>query len=211
MKYIDISVALHPDMPVWTDSHGVNTSRFMSFEKGDGVTVSRLDIDVHSGTHIDAPLHFVENGKTTNEIPLEKLLGTCYVVDMRGKEKITAKDLEEANIPKDVKKLLFKTDNSKLWENPFHSFYLDYCALTADAAQWVVDRGIHLTGIDYLSIQLYYDAVDTHVILLENEVVILETLNLTEVEPGYYELICLPLKVHNMEGISVRAVLRLHR
>jgi len=186
-KIIDITVPLSSRLPVWTDSHGVNISRLMEIEK-DGWTVSRLDIDVHSGTHIDAPLHIVPNGKTTNEIPLEKLIGNCI-------------------LPKDTKRLLCKTDNSRHWGNIHHEFRTDFCSLTADAAQWVVDNKIELVGIDYHSIQLYHDPPDTHQILLENEVVILETLNLLDVEPGEYRLICLPLKVEGVEGISVRAVL----
>ena len=207
-KIIDISVPLSPSLPVWTDSHGVNISRLAEIEK-DGWTVSRLDIDVHSGTHIDAPLHIVPNGKTTNEIPLEKLIGKCIVADLRGLKKITAADLENLDLPKDTKRLLCKTDNSRHWVNFNHEFRTDFCSLTADAAQWVVDHKIDLVGIDYHSIQLYHDPPDTHQILLENEVVILETLNLLEVEPGEYRLICLPLKVIGVEGISVRAVLEI--
>ena len=205
-KIIDITVPLSPRLPVWTDSHGVNISRLMEIEK-DGWTVSRLDIDVHSGTHIDAPLHIVPNGKTTNEIPLEKLIGKCIVADLQGLEKITADDFAKLNLPKDTKRLLCKTDNSRHWKNINHEFQTDFCSLKPDAAQWVVDQGIELVGIDYHSIQLYHDPPDTHQILLENEVVILETLNLLDVEPGEYRLICLPLKVEGVEGISVRAVL----
>lgn len=205
-KYIDLSVSLDPKLPVWPESHGVNISSLMTHEK-DGWNVSRFDIDVHSGTHIDAPLHIIPNGKTTNEIPLEKLIGPCVIADLRGLKKITATDLKALNLPSNTEKLLCKTDNSRHWKNPFHSFQEDFCALTSDAAQWVVDENIHLVGIDYHSIQLFHDPPDTHQILLENEVVILETLNLLDVEPGEYKLFCLPTKVNGVEGISARVVL----
>jgi len=205
-KYIDISVSLDAQLPVWPDSHGVNISPLMTYEK-DGWNVSRFDIDVHSGTHIDAPLHIIPDGITTNEISLEKLIGDCVIADLRGLKKITAKNLDTLNLPKNTKKLLCKTDNSQHWKDPFHAFREDFCALTADAAQWVVDQGIHLVGIDYHSIQLFHDPPDTHQILLENEVVILETLNLLDVEPGVYRLFCLPTKVNGVEGISARVVL----
>lgn len=205
-KYFDISVSLDPKLPVWPESHGVNISKLMTSEK-DGWNVSRFDIDVHSGTHIDAPLHIIPDGKTTNEIPLAQLIGSCVVADLRGLKKITAKDLSDLNLPKETKKLLCKTDNSKNWKNPFHKFREDFCALTADAARWVADNGIHLVGIDYHSIQLFHDPPDTHQILLENEVVIVETLNLLEVPPGDYKLFCLPTKVNGVEGISARVVL----
>lgn len=176
--------------------------------EGSDANVTFLAMGSHTGTHIDAPLHFVNGGKTTEEIPLHKLIGECEVVDFRGIKKITAEDLARKFSDRQPSgKLLFKTDNSVLWDNPKHEFYLDYCALTADAAQWCVDHDVHLVGIDYLSIQLYYDPIDTHVILLSNEVVIVENLDLREIEEGEYRLICLPLKVEGVEGTLARAVL----
>ena len=111
-KYHDITVGLHPDLPVWPDSHGIHISNLLTIDE-DGWNVSRLDIDVHSGTHIDAPLHILKEGKTTNEIPLQKLIGRCYVADMRGKKQITARDLEAMNIDEQTKKILFKRNDRK--------------------------------------------------------------------------------------------------
>ncbi len=209
MKYIDISITTQRGIPVWTNSPGTVVTRSVSPEKDGGyVTVSQIQSDVHTGTHIDAPRHFVAGAKTIEEVPLEKLLGKCYVADFRGKEKITAADLAAANIPEGTTKLLFKTDNSENWKEPLHQFKTEYCALTKDAAAWVVEQGIHLVGIDYLSIQLYTGSDETHITLLKNEVVILETINLLEVEAGEYELICLPPKIKDLEGMAVRAVLK---
>lgn len=206
-QLIDISVTLDEHLPVWPDSHGVHISLLMDMEAGAEANVSRLDIDVHSGTHIDAPRHFLADGDYTHQIPLEKTVGPCQVVDMRGKACITAADLEAAPILPDTQKLLFKTDNSEKWRDPQHRFDPDFCALTADAAEWIVRRNIHLTGIDYHSIQRFYDSMETHRILLRAKVVILEGLNLLDVAPGNYKLLCLPLKVRGVEGISARAVL----
>ncbi|MCB0643291.1 MAG: cyclase family protein [Phaeodactylibacter sp.] len=206
-QLIDISVTLDEQLPVWPDSHGVHISLLMDMAAGEEANVSRLDIDVHSGTHIDAPRHFLRDGAYTHEIPLEKTVGHCQVLDMRGKDRITADDLQHAALQPGIEKILFKTDNSEKWRDPHHTFDPNFCALTADAAQWVVDRGIHLTGIDYHSIQLFYDSMETHRILLRAKVVILEGLNLLNVDPGTYKLLCLPLKVHGVEGISARAVL----
>lgn len=205
-KYHDISVPLDPKLPVWPGGPQIEIYRTSNIEK-DGWTVSEMKLDLHSGTHIDAPLHIVPNGKTTVEIPLDKLIGVCEVVEFFGKSVITADDLNRLNLEKDVQKLLLKTDNSKMWDNPHHTFYEDFCALSADGAQWIVDNKIHLVGIDYLSIQRFYDSPDTHVILLENEVVILETLDLRAIKAGKYKLICMPLKVNGVEGVSARAVL----
>ncbi|MBI1224245.1 MAG: cyclase family protein [Bacteroidetes bacterium] len=207
MKLIDISVPLNPKLPVWPgEQHPSITHKFRMSEGADA-NVTQLAFGSHTGTHIDAPLHFVDGGKTTIEIPLEKLVGPCQVVDCQGKTSITANDLKALHLPSGTEKILFKTDNSRYWADPTHPFVEDFCALTADAAQWVVDNGIHLVGIDYLSIQLYHDSLDTHVILLSKETVIVEGLDLRFVEPGPYRLICLPLKIEGVEGTLARAIL----
>lgn len=206
-KLIDISVTLQPGLPVWPTSKPLSITQTGSMKNGSAANVTRIETGSHTGTHIDAPLHFVDDAKTTLEIPLEKFVGPCQVLDFQGNTKITADDLEAANIPPGTEKLLFKTDNSRLWEDMTHPFFENFCALDAGAAQWVVDHGIHLVGIDYLSIQLFHDPVDTHVILLSGEVVIVEGLDLREVAPGAYRLICLPLKIKGVEGTLARAVL----
>jgi arylformamidase len=204
---IGISVPLSPGLPVWPGSRPLSITQTDSMKNGSDANVTRIETGSHTGTHIDAPLHFVDGGKTTVEIPLEKFVGPCQVAGLTGKTKITAADLEGLHLPQGTEKLLFKTDNSRLWDDMTHPFFEDFCALTAGAAQWVVDHGIHLVGIDYLSIQLYHDPFETHVILLTNEVVIIEGLDLRQVAPGAYRLICLPLKIEGVEGTLARAVL----
>ena len=207
MALHDISVTLHPKMPVWPGSPGIRTRRLMDMAEGAEANGSEVSLDVHTGTHIDAPLHFIADGKTTLSIPLQKTVGPCEVLYFPNKSVITAEDLANSDIPLATKKLLFKTDNSQKWADPQHAFDENFCALSADAAQWVADRGIELVGIDYHSIQKFHDSMETHRILLRAEIVILETLNLSEITPGPYRLICLPLKVHGVEGISARAIL----
>ncbi len=206
-KLIDISVPIQPGMPLWPDSEPLEVRQLARLSDGDIANITGLYTGSHTGTHIDAPLHFIDGGKTTEEIPLETLVGTCQVLDMRGKRHISAEDLVEAGIFPHVDKLLFKTDNSRLWAQPTHPFHHDFCALTLDAAEWVVEQKIRLVGIDYLSIQRFHDPFDTHVELLRSEVVILEGLDLRFVEPNIYKLICLPLKVRSVEGMMARAVL----
>lgn len=207
-RFIDLSVPLHPALPLWPGSKPVHIERVMDLTRGDVANVSQLYIDVHSGTHIDAPLHFLPEGATTDEIPLSKLIGPCWVADFTGKKHIAAEDLEAAGIPEDTRRLLCKTDNSCYWQDFAQPFRSDFCALTLDAAHWIVQQGIWLVGIDYHSIQLYDAPFDTHIVLLERQVVILESLNLLDVEQGSYELLCLPLRVRGLEGVPVRAVLR---
>lgn len=207
-NYIDISVPLHPNLPVWTGGYGVHISALQQLRSGDIANVSRLDIDIHNGTHIDAPLHFVDGGKTTDEIALDRFLGPCHVVEIKGVKAIGRQELEAAGIPWGIKRLLLKTDNSELWTNMSHPFVEDFSALSPDGAQWAVDRGIDLIGIDYHSIQRFADPPDTHIILLQHEIIILEGLDLRDAAPGVYELICLPIKIRGVEGASARAILK---
>lgn len=206
---IDISVPIHQGLPVWPDGAMIEIYRIADMDKGSICNVSQLGMTTHMGTHIDAPLHFINGAKPTSSIPLDRLVGDCYVAEIKGKPFITASDLAMANIPAGTQKLLLKTDNSRLWENYSHSFYEDFCALKNNAAEWIIDFGIHLIGIDYLSIAPFHDPPEiVHRTLLQAEVVILETIDLRFVDPGLYELICLPLKIANVDGNPSRAVLR---
>lgn len=205
-KIIDISVPLHSDMPIWPGSVGLQISRTQSLESGDEANVSRLDCDVHIGTHVDAPLHFIEGGVSVDQLPLEVLCGPAAVADLTGADSITADDLAALSLPENTTRLLLKTPNSTLWQRQ-QSFDANYAALTADAARWIVERGIRLVGIDYLSVEGYYDGCEVHRILLEAEVVIIEGLNLIGVVAAHYELLCLPLKLVGAEGAPARAVL----
>lgn len=207
-EWIDISVPLHPGLPLWPQTPAIRITQDLSIAAGDEANVSRLDMDAHSGTHIDAPLHFLDGGDTTEDIPLHRFIGPCFVADCTGLKSITAADLDAAHIPADTRRLLLKTDNSRLWQDFNQPFHSDFCALSLDAAEWVVARDMYLVGIDYHSIQLYDDPYDTHIALLRHKVVILESICLNHVAPGAYELLCLPLRVRGVEAVPVRAVLR---
>ena len=205
---IDISVPLQPDMPIWPGSVGLRLTRTMRLEAGDAANVSRLDCDVHMGTHVDAPWHFWEDGATVEQLPLDTLIGPAIVVYLPEVGLVTASDLANLTLPPGTKRLLLRTRNSKLWAAGVTEFREDYVALTTEAARWVVDQGIRLIGVDYLSVQRYDDSSLVHQILLEAGVVILEGLNLADVQPGIHELICLPILLVGAEGAPARAVLR---
>jgi len=205
---IDISVPVRPDMPTWPGSVGVRLTRTMRLEAGDSANVSRLDCDLHVGTHVDAPWHVLEGGDTVEQLPLDTLIGVAVVTYPLEAEVITAGVLADLAIPLGTKRLLLRTRNSELWAKGITEFRKDYVGLTVDAAQWVVDQGIGLIGVDYLSVQRYDDSPLTHQILLRAGVVILEGLNLAGVEAGVYELICLPLHLIGAEGAPARAILR---
>jgi arylformamidase len=205
--YIDITYPISSRLPKWHGSIGF-VSRWHMLMPAEINNLSSFTIDAHFGSHIDAPLHFVQEAKAIDEIDLFKLIGKAYVAEIRGLKNITATDLENADIPSDCTKLLLKTDNQFYWEQGLTEFQEDFISIDATGAQWVVDRGIHLIGIDYLSIQRFNDGPKTHQILLQNEVVIVETLNLEHVKAGWYDLICLPLKLEGLEASPVRAVLK---
>lgn len=205
---IDISIPLHPDMPIWPGSSEFRLSKTIHKENGDRVIVSRLECDVHVGTHLDAPMHFLEDGITIDQISLEILIGPAIVIYLPEIDTITSDILSNLNLESGVKRLLLRTRNSEWWKQGVTEFRKDFVALNADAAQWIVDYDIQLIGIDYLSVQKYGDCSLTHKKLLSAGIVILEGLNLSEVEPGQYELICLPLNLLKAEGAPARAVLR---
>ena len=208
MKILDISVPVGPDLPVWPGDPRIVLQRYRAIAKGDTSNDSHLACSVHCGTHVDAPAHFIENGKTVELLPLDILIGPAWVVEVANADVITPEILENLSIPPDTRRLLFKTKNSAFWNDSRHDFKPDFAALSTDAAGWIVEKGIRLVGIDYLSIQMFSDTgALTHRILLEAGVVILEGLDLQKVRLGSYQLICLPLKLVGSDGAPSRAVL----
>lgn len=206
---IDISVPISEGIPIWPDSSGYKLIRTKRLEAGDLANVSKIEMDVHTGTHIDAPLHFLSGGAAVEDLPLHRFLGPCEVVDCGEATSITADHLAE-KVPAGTKRLLLKTRNSTIWCQEFQA---DYVALTADGASWLVDHGVSLIANDYLSIQRYGDDPLTHKILLEGDVMILEGVDLSDIVPGPYILICMPLHLVGSDGAPARVALlpRLHQ
>jgi arylformamidase len=208
-KYIDVSVPVSSNLPRWPGSPEINFQKNLDLNKGDIATDTTLHFSVHTGTHVDAPLHFIRDGKSVDQMNLDVLMGKAYVAVLSDTvESITSDVLDKISLPKKTKRLLLRTRNSHLWKTNGSEFQPDFVGLTSDAAQWVVDRGIQLIGVDYLSVQRYADGPETHQILLKAEVTIIEGLNLTEISEGLYELICLPIKLQGIEGAPARAILQ---
>jgi len=205
-KYYDISVSISPQLPVWPDTQPIEFQRTLDLEQGDIANDTTICMSVHTGTHVDASLHFVSSGRSVDELPLETLIGLATVIDVGEIEVITAIFLEGLELPNNLKRILFKTKNSKLWNSS--TFEPNFVALSCDAAEWLVNQGIILVGIDYLSIQRFYDGPETHIVLLQSDVVIIEGLNLRDVPTGNNELICLPIKLKGLEGAPSRVILR---
>ena len=204
----DITVPYSTDLPLWPGDPAPTMTLMKCQADGYRCNVTRLDAGVHFGTHLDAPVHFIEGGKGVDELDLDILVGPCVVADVPDVKEITPDHLAALDLPATTTRLLLKTKNSALWDRPNHEFHKDFAALTADAAGWVVEHGIQLIGIDYLSIQLFADAVSTtHHVLLGAEVIIVEGLDLRAVTPGAYQLTCLPMKLVAADGAPVRAIL----
>jgi len=207
MEIIDITVGIRNDMLVWLGDEAVKIDWENRIADGDPSNVSSINIGAHVGTHIDMPLHFIDGAANLDDLDLSLLMGQVTVVEVpEEKNSIDADFLKNLGL-EDVTRLFFKTSNSKMWNKPSPTFVTEYVAVERDAAQWLVDHGCRLVGIDYLSIAPYDDSATPHEILLSNNVVIVETLDLRKVQPGEYKLICLPLKLESREAAPVRAIL----
>jgi arylformamidase len=207
MDWLDISATVNPSMPTFEGDPPVDFELVKSLARGDVCNLTRIDMGAHSGTHIDAPIHFVPGGAGSESIAIDAVVGPAWVVDAREQRgAITADDLARMAIPRGETRILFRTPNSRLWERP--GFQTGFVGLDASAAAVLAGRPTTLVGIDYLSIAPFGDPTPTHVALLSAGVVVLEGLDLRAVEPGPYELLCLPLRIAGSDGAPARALLR---
>lgn len=205
----DISALLAPELPIWPGSPGVLTTSRMSIAAGDDANVSQLEMDVHTGTHVDAPHHFVHGAAAVEDLGLDPFIGPAVVADAGGAVEISAAVLEGFGLPERTQRLLLRTVNSSKADAYRTPFDPDYTALTLDGAEWLAARGeIRLIGIDYLSIQRYELTTDIHRVILDAGIAILEGLDLHATAPGEYELVCLPLRLASVEASPARAILR---
>lgn len=211
MQIYDVSVPLSAQTPTYPGDPGIEIRDWLTLAGGDAANVSLLHFGAHSGTHVDAPAHFIEGGSTVASLSLEALIGQADVVDVPHDVKIIDDAFVTANCSPDSERVLFKTRNSEFWNGSKPTFRSDYTHIDAGAARKLVDSRIKLVGIDYLSVERFEsENFETHHLLLENGVVILEGLDLRAIVAGSYELICLPLKITggNGDGAPARAILR---
>jgi arylformamidase len=209
MGVIDVSLTIGPDMLVWPGDPSVEVVPRKQIAAGDPANVSELRMGTHTGTHVDPPNHFIDGAGGIDSVPLEILVGDAIVADARHLDRpIEVADMEKLGIPEGAQRVLLRTANSELWRQDRVMFPPTYACLTAESARWVVDRGIKLIGVDFLSVeQKGAEGHPTHHTLLENGVVIIEGLNLGDVEPGEYTLMCLPMRIKDGDGGPARAVL----
>lgn len=214
-EWKDITLPLGKDMPVLpggTSERPVpppRIERFFDVDKGDKVTMSRIEINSHDGTHIDSPLHFFYGGGSIDEMPLDATIGPARVIEIKDTESIKAEELEAYDI-QPGERILFKTQNSpRVYETK--KLVEDYVYISTEAARFLAEKKVRVVGLDYLTIGSFKspeNVKDTHEILLGNGVYVIEGINLSEVKAGEYELICLPLRVEHGDAGPARAILR---
>lgn len=203
---IDISLRLRSNMPTWPGGRGYRRDLTRSMARGDAVTESAIEMGVHCGTHVEAPLHFLDAGASMNDVDVDVLVGPALVVHLPDAHSIGYAELESAVGSRRVDRLLLRTRNSDRWESAV-SFDPAYVALTRDGAEWIAERGTRLIGVDYLSVQRYGDDPETHRVLMRSNVIILEGLDLSRATAGEYRLTCLPLSLDGAEAAPARAIL----
>jgi arylformamidase len=205
MRVIDISVPNGPGQHVYPGDPPPRVDQVKAIRRGDVCNVSLLTMGSHTGTHVDAPYHFIDGGARLGEVALDRMVGEAVVVDLRGRATVDAAALADTPLrPGDI--LLCRTDNSERWAAP--AFQADFTYLTLDAAGLLVERGVRAVGIDCLSIEEFGSSdFPVHHRLLGAGVFVIEGLDLRGVDPGRYTLVCLPLKFPDLDGAPARAVL----
>jgi arylformamidase len=206
--WIDLTHPLHNDLPVWDESERAKISLLCEIKGDCPVRVSWLSFGAHTGTHIDAPAHFLPEGAMINSLLPDDLIGLAWVADAGDARVVDSNVLETLTIPADTTRLLVKTTNTARGLMAKPAFDKSYVGLDLSGARWLIDRKIRLIGFDYLSVQAFDAPDDTHRILLENKTILVEALDLSRVECGSYELICLPILGKGLEGAPARVVAR---
>jgi arylformamidase len=212
MTIYDISVGISAtETPVYPGDPGIEIISHASLARGDAANVSLLHFGAHTATHVDAPAHFIEGARTIAELSLDKLVGKAFVAQVGEDVREIDAGVVNALVPEGCVRVLFKTRNSAFWSESRGEFRGDFTYVTPDGARALVERGVRLVGVDYLSVEQFHSAKhETHIALLARGVVIVEGLNLESVPAGEYELICLPLKIASGagDGAPARAILR---
>jgi len=211
MQVYDVSVPLSANTVTYPGDPGISIKHWLRMANGDQANVSRIDFGLHSGTHVDAPAHFIEGGAKVGSMPLDSLLGEAEVIEVATHIDVIDERFVAANCVNGSQRVLFKTRNSIFWGDTERGFHEDYVYIDPDAAHWLVESGVKLVGIDYLSVEKFNsDSFPTHLAFLSKGVVIVEGLDLRAVPGGQYELLCLPLKIAGGigDGAPARVILR---
>ena len=211
MKIYDISIPITSTLPTWPGDPPVEFTLGSAIARGDSSNVTRISMSIHTGTHIDAPKHFIETGGSVDQIPLKQLIGEVLVIEIDPEVNVLSKPIldnhPDIKLIGKTKKVLFKTRNSNLWQQYPHNFRKDFVGIDTSGARFLHQFNLDMIGIDYLSVAAYDDTELPHQILLSGGCVLLEGLDLSKVTGGFYEIYCLPLNLPGCEGAPARAIL----
>jgi arylformamidase len=206
MELIDISVPLGPDLPLYPGNTPFFLEPIKRLARGDSSNLSSLHLSAHAGTHVDAPRHFFDGAPAAETLSLDLLIGRTRVIEVQTRRGIGPEDLPEIDPTADLR-VLIKTSNSRLWDS--REFHTDYVGVTEAGARHLVARGVKVLGVDYLSVEEFRrPGAPAHRALLGAGIIVIEGLDLRRVEPGVYEMYCLPLRVAGADGAPARVVLR---
>jgi arylformamidase len=211
MRIYDVSVPISARTPTYPGDPGIDIRQWLSLANGDAANVSAIYFGAHTGTHVDAPAHFIRGAAKLESLDLYTLIGEVQVIEIPNEVMAIEESHLECGFKEHCERVLFKTRNSDFWNESDGQFHADYTYISPEAAKKLVDHGVRLVGIDYLSVERFdSENFATHQILLANGVVIIEGLDLRQVPAGAYELICLPLKIAggSGDGAPARVVLR---
>ena len=206
MKYYDISLNLSAETVRWVAAPPLELHERRRMARGDVANASALTVSVHAGTHVDAPFHFLPDGAGIDSLPLQRFIGPALVHEVQADRYITEDHVKAIPLDGGATRILFKTRNSQLLKKP--DYDPDFVAFSLEAARALVARGVELVGLDYLSVAHADEQVPVHRAFLDRGVVLLEGIDLSEIVPGRYELICFPLRLRGLDGAPCRAVLR---
>ncbi|MES1255711.1 MAG: cyclase family protein [Acidobacteriota bacterium] len=206
MKLIDVTVPLDANLPTYPGNTPFALEAVKRIARGDSSNVSTLHMSAHAGTHVDAPRHFFDDAPGADALPLEMLLGRTRVIEITSRAGIGADELADIDLSDDLR-VLFKTSNSRLWGSP--DFHQDYVGVTASGAEHLIAHGIKVVGVDYLTVEEFKKpGAPAHHVLLGGGAIVIEGLNLRDVDPGIYDMLCLPLRVVGSDGAPARVLLR---
>jgi arylformamidase len=206
MKLIDVTVPLDASLATYPGNTPFSLEAVKRLARGDSSNVSSIHLSAHCGTHVDAPRHFYDNGGDADGLSLDMLIGRTRVIEVTSRTAIEAADLNAFDLSEDIR-VLIKTSNSRLWGDP--AFHKDYVGVAESGARHLVEHGVKLVGVDYLSVEQFrFPGAPAHHILLGAGTIVIEGLNLRDIEPGIYEMYCLPLRIVDSDGAPARVVLR---
>lgn len=207
-KIYDVSIPIRNSMPTWPGDPVVENRLVSSLDQNGEANVTYIQMSAHTGTHIDSPKHFINDGKSIDRLDLNILLGQVEVIEIENSVTIIDRSFLEKLARKNwPSRVFFKTNNSnkRLLEN--ENFDTNFSALSPGAASYLVEHGVRLIGIDYLSIAPFENGTDTHIVLLSNDVIVIEGLDLADIQPGTYEMVALPILLDGADGAPARVLL----